>query len=618
MQSFRSIIFGIVASLCIFFLVTALLFRSIDQQSNTHQWIEHTYQVINLLEILELNMQKAEANESNYLLTRNESFFEDFQKVAGNISLSLDKVKILTSDNPKQQKQIQSLDPILFERLHFLQTQLEIVYFAPSLQNKQSKLKIQSLLSEDKINTYIESLKQEEFRLLKKRMQQAEETVEKTLLLSSLSFLISFLMIASGLYLISQTFRKRKKAEEDLQDLNNLLEEKVKQRTVELSEREAYLSESEEKFKQLAENIPDIFWIREIESGKLIYISPSSEIISGRNPQFFERDPNAFLEGIHPEDREKAPHWPPKPPFDQTYSGEYRILRPDGSLRWISWKSFPVRNLEGVIYRRAGVASDITQDKEAEALRIEIIKEKELNEFKLKFCAMASHEFRTPLNIILLSAQILESNLKDCDEKQKRNVLRIIGTALSMNALLQKILMFLRVSEIQFDFSPKKLDTLKLCDQVIEETRLSMIKAPNFNVEVVGEEKVVFLDEDLAKNILRNLMTNAVKYSSPEKTIKIKIGYEQEEIILSVQDEGIGIPQKDLEKIFEPFQRGSNVDQTPGTGLGLATVKASVSRHGGSLSVESEEGKYTIFTVRLPTHGFGDSSSPPSEGKSFP
>jgi K+-sensing histidine kinase KdpD len=101
--------------------------------------------------------------------------------------------------------------------------------------------------------------------------------------------------------------------------------------------------------------------------------------------------------------------------------------------------------------------------------------------------------------------------------------------------------------------------------------------------------------------------------------IKLKVEYAQQEITLSVRDEGIGIPEEDLRKIFEPFQRGSNVGQTPGTGLGLATVQACVSRHGGSLSLKSEEGKYTIFIVHLPTHGFGDSSSSmPSAGKSFP
>jgi PAS domain S-box-containing protein len=614
MQSFKSITIGIVTSLCISLLVAVLLFRSLDQQSDIHQWVDHTYQVIDSLDKFELMLQKAEKDESSYLLTQDERFFEEFQAATKNLPLIVSKIAVLTSNNPLQQGQIQSLKPLLTQHLNSLQSQLELFH-----QKRAPRDKIQSVPLESAINTHTEAMKQEELTLLKKREQRARESIERIVLLSCLGFLISFFIISYGFQLLFQEFGKRQKAEKDLQDLNNQLEDKVQQRTNELKQREAYLTESEEKFRQLAENIPDVFWIREIESGKLIYMSPSSEVISGRDAQFFrQKDPNAFLEGIHPEDREKVPRWPPQPPFNQQYSGEYRVIRPDGSLRWIAWKSFPVRNSEGIIYRRAGVATDITQQKEAEFLRMEILKEKELNDFKIKFCAMASHEFRTPLNIILLSAQILEGNLKDFDEKYQRNILRIIATTLSMNALLKKILVFLRVNEMQLEFFPKKLDLLKLCNQIIGEVRLSTIKALHINIEVIGEVQPVFLDEELVSNILRNLLTNSVKYSPPEKTIEIKTEYAQEEIILSVQDEGIGIPEEDLRKIFAPFQRGSNVGQTPGTGLGLATVQACVSRHGGSLSVKSEEGKYTIFTVRLPTHGFGDSSSSPSEGKSFP
>lgn len=436
--------------------------------------------------------------------------------------------------------------------------------------------------------------------------------------LSSRNFFISFFIVFSGFYLLFREYRKRQKAEEDLRELNSKLEEKVKQRTAELSQREAYLTESEEKFRQLTENIPDVFWIREIESGELIYMSPSSETISGRNAQFFQREPNAFLEGIHPEDRDRVPRWPPKSPFDQIYQGEYRVIRPDSSLRWITWKSFPVRNLEGVVYRRAGVARDITQEKEAEALRIELIKEKELNQLKLDFCAMASHEFRTPLNIILLSAQILERNLEDFDTKYQRNILRVLTATRSMTVLLQKILVFLRASEGQLEFFPVETDVLALCHQVVEEVSSSCTVLPHFNVEVIGRKHLVFLDEELVKQILRNLLTNAVKYSPPEKSVDVKIEYAQETIILTVRDRGIGIPKKDMPKLFEPFQRGSNVGRISGTGLGLATVKACVSRHGGSLSVKSEEGEYSAFTVILPIHGVASSSSFGPEGKSLP
>jgi signal transduction histidine kinase len=120
------------------------------------------------------------------------------------------------------------------------------------------------------------------------------------------------------------------------------------------------------------------------------------------------------------------------------------------------------------------------------------------------------------------------------------------------------------------------------------------------DVDVPDDLGLLAIDDKLLRHILTNLLSNAVKYSGPESPVSLTVSLQAEVVTFSVRDHGIGIPEQDLEQLFESFHRCSNVGDIKGTGLGLAVVKRAVDRHGGTIDVTSEVGAGTEFIVRLP------------------
>ena len=169
-----------------------------------------------------------------------------------------------------------------------------------------------------------------------------------------------------------------------------------------------------------------------------------------------------------------------------------------------------------------------------------------------------------------------------------------------MTALLDDVLLLGRAEMGKLQFNPAPLDLERFCFNLIEEIRLSTGNDRTIAFVIQGECTKVTMDESLLRQILNNLLSNAMKYSPVGSTVYFDLFYQNRAVIFQVRDEGIGVPPEDLEKLFESFHRASNVGNIPGTGLGLAIVKQSVDLHGGAIAVASEVGVGTTFTVTLP------------------
>lgn len=369
--------------------------------------------------------------------------------------------------------------------------------------------------------------------------------------------------------------------------------------TQEKQAREA-LQASEEKFRQIAENIHEIFWMSDDEMHEVLYVNPVYEQIWGRTRENLYANPKSFIDAVHPEDRERVIanlEQNAKKEFDI----EYRIVRPDGSVRWVWDRCFPIKNAAGEVYRRAGITQDITERKQAEEIRRTLEKEREINELKLRFFSMASHEFRTPLSTILISAQLLENSSKEWSEEKKlKNLYRIQSAAKTMTQLLTDILTLTRAESGKLEFNPEPLDIENFCQSLVEEIEFSTRAQQNifFISQSVG--KSACMDEKLLRSIFTNLLSNAIKYSPEDSHIYFILSYESGEAIFQIQDKGIGISPEDQELLYQSFHRGKNVGDVAGTGLGLAVVKKCVELHGGSIAVESKVGLGTTFTVAIP------------------
>ncbi|HEY9602047.1 MAG TPA: ATP-binding protein [Allocoleopsis sp.] len=245
---------------------------------------------------------------------------------------------------------------------------------------------------------------------------------------------------------------------------------------------------------------------------------------------------------------------------------------------------------------------DITKRKQAEAeLFLALEKEKELNELKSRFVSMTSHEFRTPLTTILGSAELLEHySQKWSEEKKQRHIQRIQHTVQHMTQLLNDVLLLGKAEAGKLEFNPQPLDLEQFCLNLTEEFELDASNQHDLTFVTLAQAIQGNCDEKLLRHILNNLLSNAIKYSPSGSNVKFELSCRDSQAIFRIQDEGIGIPEEDQQRLFESFHRAKNVGNVPGTGLGLAIVKNAVDLHGGKISVNSEVGIGTTFTVIIP------------------
>jgi PAS domain S-box-containing protein len=240
------------------------------------------------------------------------------------------------------------------------------------------------------------------------------------------------------------------------------------------------------------------------------------------------------------------------------------------------------------------------QRKQAEEeIRKNLQKERELNELKSRFVSMTSHEFRTPLTTILSSAELLERyHDQMSEEKQLIHLHRIQNSTRHMVQLLNAVLLIGKAEASKIPFDPAPIDLMQFCQELVEEFQL--IGSRHTISFFQQGTSTGCMDERLLRPIFTNLLSNAVKYSPAGSTIQFSLVCDGTKATFQVQDQGIGIPLDCRNRLFESFHRAKNVGNIPGTGLGLTIVKQCVDLHGGQISVRSEMGRGSTFTVVLP------------------
>jgi signal transduction histidine kinase len=235
-------------------------------------------------------------------------------------------------------------------------------------------------------------------------------------------------------------------------------------------------------------------------------------------------------------------------------------------------------------------------------LRVALAAEKELNQLKSSFVSMVSHEFRTPLGVILSSSNILDRYLDRLPPDKRTGQLRAIRKSVHrMNDLIDDVLMLGKLDAGVLSCQPVPLDLAAFCRRAAGEIESATARdgAIRFvESEVDGETAAA--DEGLLHHILTNILGNAVKYSPPGEPVEFNLSRRGPDAEFVIRDRGCGIPAADQARLFTAFYRGSNVGQKPGSGLGLVIAKRCVDLHGGLIRCESEEGKGTTFTVTLP------------------
>lgn len=296
-------------------------------------------------------------------------------------------------------------------------------------------------------------------------------------------------------------------------------------------------------------------------------------------------------------------------------------------VRWIGGLVYPLKNEAGEILEVVVIHHDITEMKRAEQAMREINEtlekkveqrtgelqvaraeleralehERELGELKSRFVTMVSHEFRTPLGIIMSAVELVRHYSERLPEEEKERLLLEIRTSTKhMGDLMEQVLLLGRAEAGRVSCHPQPLDLEKAVGCVVAQTEASSGGKCPIVVATEGDCAHVSLDEALLRHILFNLLGNAVKYSPEDSVVTLRLSRRGSGVRIEVIDRGIGIPEKDLPHLFETFHRCSNVGEIPGTGLGLVIVKRCAELHGGTVEVESQPGQGTTFTVFLP------------------
>ncbi|MEG4199588.1 HAMP domain-containing sensor histidine kinase [Microcoleus sp. Pol12A5] len=230
----------------------------------------------------------------------------------------------------------------------------------------------------------------------------------------------------------------------------------------------------------------------------------------------------------------------------------------------------------------------------------------ELNEMKTSLLYMIAHDVRNPLNFIIGTTQLLTKyKLTLTDEKTQELLDKTQAAAKGIDQLLDDVLLLGRVESGQAGFCLVPLDLAKFCNELVGEFQSSLkLKPENDRVTLIfvnhNPSAMACLEVSLLRRILGNLLSNAIKYSPPNTEVIFELKLTETEAIFSVLDAGIGIPVADQGRLFESFYRAKNVGRIPGTGLGLSIVKKCVDLHGGEITLISEEGIGSTFTVTLP------------------
>jgi PAS domain S-box-containing protein len=347
---------------------------------------------------------------------------------------------------------------------------------------------------------------------------------------------------------------------------------------------ESALRDSEERFRQLADNVDDVFWMLNPARDALLYISPAYRALWGREPVALARGVTHWSEGVHAGDLERVRAAVAALHRGERYEEEYRVERPDGSLRWVRERAFPVPDASGRTYRLAGIVTDITERKTSELLLREADRRKD------QFLAMLAHELRNPLAPIRNAVEIMDPRKSLPQEALDEARMIVSRQVTHLSRLVDDLLDVSRITQGKITLRQEPVDLGAAIAAAIETVR-PMIDRKRHTLELdpVPERVTLLGDAVRIAQVIGNLLSNASKYTPEGGTIHLISDIRNDTIAIRVIDNGIGIDATMLPHIFELFvQSESSLERSEGgLGIGLPLAQRLVELHGGRLEARS-------------------------------
>ncbi|TGL58405.1 hybrid sensor histidine kinase/response regulator [Leptospira sarikeiensis] len=363
---------------------------------------------------------------------------------------------------------------------------------------------------------------------------------------------------------------------------------------------EKALKETEENFKQLAGTVDEAFWMKDAESGKLLYVSPAYESIWGKSRESLFENPDSWLDSVLPEDKQAALDTIPRKKEDGNLNGKFRIRHMDGAEHWIRLRNFPVFGPNGNFERILSSARDITKQHELEKQLIHSQRMESIG----SLAGGVAHDFNNILTVILGFTTLLEKNSGQPEKIQQYTGI-IRKTAERGASLVRQLLTLARKVE-------SFLRPLILNDILSEAANIASSTFPKsirISLEATEEPILINADHTQIHQVFLNLFLNAKDAMPDGGTLSLKLKKEQcpfsdeegDVATLEIQDSGIGMDEETVRKIFDPFF--TTKEPGKGTGLGLSIVYGILENHKSKIQVESELGEGTKFTIYFPILG---------------
>ena len=573
---------GIGLSLVLVAAIGLLSLRSLADQSEDARWVAHTHVVIGELEMVRMEVLKAENARRGFVLTGDSSFRGRFSSARDELQKTLGSLRALTDDNKEQQKNLAGLQALAQERMELLEQSVASPRSAQMEAGSQATYTLPGAELTARIMESVNAMENAEQDLLRGRDAEARASSRRTKILLLLGMAAAMGMVLGAFLLLRREVEERTRAEEDVNQFFNVSADLL------------CVAGSDGYFKRL-----NPMWEK-------VLGFPVAELMS-----------KPYLDFVHPEDAARTREAADASFASGVESFENRYRTKQGEYRWLNWNAKP--DLErGLIY---AAARDVTESKATRETREQLLAQleeraKQLEETNREleaFTSSVAHDLRAPLRHVDGFSRILvEEHGARLGPEGQRLVERVRHATQHMGELVDDLLNLSRVSRQAV--SPLVTDLNPLVREVIAGLQPGcQERHVDFRV---GSLPFAECDPGLMRQVFTNLLANAVKFTRPRDPAVIEVGQSDSggSRAIFVRDNGVGFSMKYADKLFGVFQRLHRSEDFEGTGVGLVTVQRIVQKHNGRIWAEAEVDRGATFYFTL--EGLEERRSPESNGRS--
>jgi len=583
LNSTRTLVGGFVVALLVFCGVAWFNWHHISQMQETADWVNHTQAVREKLARLLLQLDDIQSGARGFVLTGDQVFLEPFHDSIGEVKGQFQEVRSLMRDNLEQQKKCALLEKLIDQEVAFAQKLVSVRRDAGFEPAQQLVASGQDTVLMDEIRGVISMMDAKERNLLEQRSLVARREARNAMLFTAVGTTLSFMVLGSVFTLMVQENQLRRQSQQELAGSNRELAVAVRANQL------------------IMEHSLDVICTMD-EEGKFVFLSAACERVWGYPPA--ELRGRKYIDLVLPEDVAKTNEAAVSIMAGQRLRDfENRYRRKDGTVIPVVWSATWSQE-DRLMFC---VAHDATKRKvdEERILKLNLdlqsrsVELEAANKELESFSYSVSHDLRAPLRHINGYVEMLTSSASSqLSDKSLRYLKVITDASMEMGQLIDDLLAFSRMGRIEFNESSVSLnscvqDTVKGLEMATKDRNIIWQIPPLPPVQG---------DAAMLKQVFSNLLGNAVKYSRQRDPAEIEIGQAGEEngrIIFFVRDNGAGFDMKYGHKLFGVFQRLHRTDEFEGTGIGLATVRRIISRHGGRTWAEGEKDKGATFYFTL-------------------